>query len=77
LNFTFYFTFVFNKIEFIKMLLFLFNKSKLQEKKLEECLNRGEKVCGIFFDISKAFDKVWHAGLIFQTYLSESTHVHH
>ena len=27
-------------------------------------LNRGKKACGIFFDILKAFDKVWHAGVI-------------
>ena len=32
-------------------------------QKIQECLNRGIKVCGIFFDISKAFDKVWHSGL--------------
>jgi hypothetical protein len=35
-------------------------------QKIQECLNRGKKVCGIFFDISKAFDKVWHAGLIYK-----------
>jgi len=33
-------------------------------QKISEALSRGKKVCGIFFDISKAFDKVWHAGLI-------------
>ena len=27
-------------------------------QKIQECLIRGIKVCGIFFDISKAFDKV-------------------
>ena len=35
-------------------------------QKIQECLNRGIKVCGIFFDISKAFDKVWHSGLIYK-----------
>jgi len=35
-------------------------------QKIQECLNRYKKVCGIFFDISKAFDKVWHAGLIYK-----------
>ena len=35
-------------------------------QKIQESLNRGKKVCGIYFDISKAFDKVWHAGLIYK-----------
>ena len=35
-------------------------------QKIQECLNRKKKACGIFFDISKAFDKVWQAGLIFK-----------
>ena len=35
-------------------------------QKIQECLNRKKKVCGIFFDISKNFDKVWHAGLIYK-----------
>ena len=35
-------------------------------QKIQECLNRKKKSCGIFFDISKAFDKVWQAGLIFK-----------
>ena len=33
-------------------------------QKISETLNKGKKACGIFFDISKAFDKVWHNGLI-------------
>jgi exonuclease III len=35
-------------------------------QRISECLARGKKVCGIFFDISKAFDKVWHNGLVFK-----------
>ena len=35
-------------------------------QKIQECLNRKTKVCGIFFDISQAFDKVWQAGLLFK-----------
>ncbi len=35
-------------------------------QKIQECLNRKKKVCGIFFDISQAFDKVWQAGLLFK-----------
>ena len=35
-------------------------------QKLSETINRGKKALGIFFDISKAFDKVWHNGLLFK-----------
>ena len=35
-------------------------------QKISESFNRSNKVCGIFFDISKAFDKVWHLGLIYK-----------
>ena len=35
-------------------------------QKIQESLNRGKKVCGIYFDFSKAFDKVGHAGLVFK-----------
>jgi len=35
-------------------------------QKISESLNKGKKACGIFFDISKAFDKVWHNGLIYK-----------
>ena len=31
-----------------------------------ESFNRKKKVCGIFFDIASAFDKVWHKGLIYK-----------
>ncbi len=31
-----------------------------------ETFNRKMKNCVIFFDISKAFDKVWHGGLLFK-----------
>jgi hypothetical protein len=37
---------------------------EIDARKLKNHLSRGKKVCGIFFEISKAFDKVWHAGLI-------------
>jgi hypothetical protein len=33
-------------------------------QKITECLARGKNCLGIFFDIAKAFDKVWHKGLI-------------
>ena len=35
-------------------------------QKFGETIYKGKNVCGIFFDISKAFDKVWHYGLIFK-----------
>ena len=35
-------------------------------QKIKECLIRKKKACGIYFDISKAFDKVWQAGLIYK-----------
>ena len=35
-------------------------------QKIIETFNRKKKMCCIFFDISKAFDKVWHNGLIFK-----------
>jgi hypothetical protein len=45
-------------------------------QKIQESLNRGKKVCGIYFDISKAFDKVWHAGLIYKLiYLKVLTYI--
>lgn len=35
-------------------------------QKISESFNRKKKVCGFFFDIASAFDKVWHNGLIFK-----------
>ncbi len=35
-------------------------------QKVLESFNRDKKVCCIFFDISAAFDKVWHCGLIYK-----------
>ena len=32
--------------------------------KIYDCLHRGNEVRAVFLDISKAFDKVWHAGLL-------------
>ena len=29
-----------------------------------EALDKNKKVCVVFGDISKAFDRVWHAGLL-------------
>ena len=31
-----------------------------------QAINKNNKVCGVIFDISKAFDKVWQQGLIFK-----------
>ena len=35
-------------------------------QKAAESINRGKKMCSIFFDIASAFDKVWHDGLIYK-----------
>jgi exonuclease III len=35
-------------------------------QKIQEALSRGKRVCSLFFDIMKAFDSVWHDGLIFK-----------
>ena len=35
-------------------------------QKISESMNRKKKVCGILFDISKAFDRVWHLGIIYK-----------
>ena len=35
-------------------------------QKVAESFNRGKSVCALFFDISKAFDKVWHDGLVYK-----------
>lgn len=37
-------------------------------QKISESFNRKKNVVAIFFDISKAFDKVWHEGLIYKLY---------
>ena len=34
-------------------------------QKIQECINREKKVCGIFFVISKAFDRAWHYGIVY------------
>ena len=35
-------------------------------QKITESFNRKKKICCLFFDISKAFDRVWHDGLIYK-----------
>ena len=35
-------------------------------QKALETLNRGKKMCAIFFDVASAFDKVWHDGLVYK-----------
>ena len=35
-------------------------------QKVVESFNRKKKVCWLFFDISKAFEKVWHEGIIYK-----------
>ena len=35
-------------------------------QKIQENFKRKKKVLSFFFDISQAFDKVWHAGIIYK-----------
>ena len=35
-------------------------------QKISESLNKRQKVCAIFFDIAKAFYKIWHNGLLYK-----------
>lgn len=35
-------------------------------QKVSETLIRKKKECFLFFDISQAFDKVWHSGIIYK-----------
>ena len=36
------------------------------KQKINECLIKKKTACCVFFDISKAFDKVWHQGLLYK-----------
>lgn len=38
----------------------------IQKVKEAKLVNKRNKACGVVFDIAKAFDKVWHNGLIFK-----------
>ena len=38
----------------------------ISDKQFYQSFDNGFEVRGIFFDISKAFDKVWHKGSIFK-----------
>ena len=40
-------------------------------QKVQENLNKRKKVCCFFFDIKKAFDNVWHAGLLWKLVCSD------
>ena len=42
-------------------------------QKVRETFIRGKNMLTIFFDIAKAFDKVWHDGLLFKMYKMEIT----
>ena len=35
-------------------------------QKISETFNRKKKVCSLFFDISQAFDKTWHNGILYK-----------
>jgi retron-type reverse transcriptase len=35
-------------------------------QKIKEGFNKSQKTCVLFFDIAKAFDKVWHNGLLYK-----------
>ena len=40
-------------------------------QKVQENLNKNKKVCCFFFAIKKAFDNVWHAGLLWKLVCSD------
>ena len=42
------------------------NQLTFMVHKMYEALERGEDICLVFLDVSKAFDKVFHEGLIFK-----------
>ena len=44
------------------------NQSLLLYHNICKALDNGHEFCLVFFDVSKAFDKVWHKGLLFKLY---------
>jgi hypothetical protein len=52
------------EMRYLVYIRYLWNQLVFIVHKIYEALEQGKEVCMIFLDISKAFDKVWHKGLL-------------